>query len=100
MIDLYLDKDGILRKAETDIYKGENILKIQVGSLYYAQSLGIDIRRFIDPDVKIQVETFKSYSVQELVNQGVRVETIQSKEFGFDNLIDYSIDRQPTGGIL
>lgn len=74
--DIFLDHDGNLQVADTDIYKGENILRVQVGTLIYAPTLGIDLARFIDPAVSIQPETFRSYTIQELVRQGVRIETV------------------------
>lgn len=100
-VDIYLDSNGILQKADTDVYKGANILKIQVGTLVYAPDLGIDLESFLTDDVKIQPETFKSYSTQQLVGQGVRASDIASLEQTLDTLLDYTIDStQQEGGSL
>lgn len=75
-VDIYLDKNGDLQQSDTTVFKAENILNVQVGTLYYAKSLGIDLIRFIEPNVEIQPETFSAYMIQTLVNQNVRVDEI------------------------
>lgn len=76
--DIYLDDNGDLQIANTDVFKAENILNIQIGTLYYAQTLGIDLARFIDPGIEIQPETFRAYTIQELTRQGVQLETVST----------------------
>lgn len=98
--DIYLDNEGVLKTAKTDIYKGENILKIQVGNLYYAQQLGIDLARFIDPSVKIQPETFRAYTLQELVTQGVSIDTALKVEKQLDLDINYKVSTESTKEII
>lgn len=94
--DIYLDDDGELKVADTDVYKGENILRVQVNFLVYAPNLGIDLARFIDPSVTIQPETFKSYTVQELVRQGVRIETVKSNFNALDTDLTYTASEPGT----
>ena len=100
-VDIYFDSNGILQKADTDVYKGANILKIQVGTLVYAPDLGIDLESFLTDDVKIQPETFKSYSTEQLVNQGVRSSDIATLEEQLNTLLNYTVDStQQEGGTL
>lgn len=94
--DIYIDHDDNLQTADTDVYKGENILRIQVGTLVYAQELGIDLARFIDPGVSIQPETFRAYTVQELVKQGVRIETVLEKFNNVDAVLKYTAAQTET----
>ena len=60
--DIYLDSNGNIQVADTDVFKSKNIMEIQIGTLIYAPKLGIDLARFIDPSVSIQPETFRSYT--------------------------------------
>lgn len=79
--DIYLDSFSDLQVSDTDVFKGANILNVQRGRLYYAQATGIDLARFITPDVSIQTQTFLSYAIQQLLQQGVRVEnTVEISE--------------------
>ena len=73
MIDIFLSDAGELKTAEAVVFKAKNILSIQENSLEYEPDLGIDLKRFLDPDIKIQNETFEAYSVQRLAAQGVNV---------------------------
>lgn len=99
-VDIYLDNDGILQRANTDVYKAKNILSIQVTNAYYAQSLGIDLKRFLDPDVKIQFETFRSYTLQALVQQGVRIDAVLETQQNLDKLLDYNVAKTETEGMI
>lgn len=75
--DIYLDAKNQLQVADTDVFQGANILNVQLGYLYYSRTIGIDLARFIAPDVSIQTQTFVSYAIQQLVQQGVRVENTE-----------------------
>lgn len=72
--DIYLDFQNNLQVSDTDVFKGANILNVQLGRLYYAVTTGIDLARFITPDVSIQTQTFFSYVQQQLLQQGVKIE--------------------------
>lgn len=89
--DIYLSHDGELRTADTDVYKAENILMVQLGALYYEQDFGIDLTRFIDPGVEIQLETFRAYTVDRLIANGVQVYTVQTVVDKFMAKINYTI---------
>lgn len=96
--DIYLDNNGNLQVANTDVFKAENILSIQIGTLYYAQTLGIDLARFIDSDVAIQPETFRAYTIQELTRQGVQLETVETATDNFIATITYTATEPDTEG--
>lgn len=92
--DIYLDKNGDLQMSNTDVFKAENILNIEVTTLYYAPGLGIDLGRFIDPGVQIQPETFKAYTIQQLTQQGVELESVSTAVNNFMTNIEYTV-REP-----
>lgn len=99
-VDIYLDKDGILQRADTDVYKARNILAVQKTNTHYRPDLGIDLRRFIDPSVKIQFETFRSYTLQEMVQQGVRMESVLEAQKNLDKELEYKVSQTENEGMI
>lgn len=93
--DIYLGQNADLRTAETDVYKAENLLMVQIRTLYYVQDFGIDLIRFINPGVEIQVETFKAYTIDRLIANGIKVFSVQSTLDKFIRNLTYTI-AEPT----
>lgn len=99
MIDGYIEK-GEFKVNDTIVFKAKNILETQEGSLSYAPELGIDLKRFLDPDVKIQNRTFEAYSIQKLGEQGVNpIELIVNKE-AFRQVFDYTVAEAEKEGLI
>lgn len=99
-VDIYLDNDGVLQRTDTDLYKAKNILSIQVTDVYYAPELGIDLRRFMNPDIKIQFETFRSYTIQQMVQQGVRINDALEIQQKLDKDLEYSVSTTQNEGMI
>lgn len=100
MIDIFLSDAGELKTAEAVVFKAKNILSIQENSLEYEPDLGIDIKRFLDPDIKIQNETFEAYSVQRLAAQGVNVVSLLTDKEAFREVFSYMVVEAETGGLI
>lgn len=99
MIDVYID-NGEFKASDTIVFKAKNILEVQEGSLSYAPELGIDLKRFLDPDVKIQNRTFEAYSIQKLGEQGVNpIELIVNKET-FRQVFEYTVAEADKEGFI
>ena len=99
MIDGYIE-NGEFKVSGTIVFKAKNILETQEGSLSYAPELGIDLKRFLDPDVKIQNRTFEAYSIQKLGEQGVNpIELIVNKET-FRQVFDYTVAEAEKEGLI
>ena len=99
MIDGYIEK-GEFKVNDTIVFKAKNILETQEGSLSYAPELGIDLKRFLDPDVKIHNRTFEAYSIQKLGEQGVNpIELIVNKET-FRQVFDYTVAEADKEGFI
>lgn len=99
MIDVYIE-NGEFKVNDTVVFKAKNILETQEGSLSYAPELGIDLKRFLDPDVKIQNRTFEAYSIQKLGEQGVNpIELIVNKET-FRQVFDYTVAEADKEGFI
>ena len=100
MIDVFL-KNGQFEISDTVVFKAKNILEIQEGSLTYQPELGIDLKRFLDPDVKIQNKTFEAYSLQRLGEQGINpIELIVNKDEVFRQYFDYTVAEASTEGMI
>lgn len=99
MIDGFIE-NGEFKTSDTIVFKAKNILKTQEGSLNYAPELGIDLKRFLDPDVKIQNRTFEAYSIQKLGEQGVNpIELIVNKET-FRQVFEYTVAEAEKEGLI
>lgn len=99
MIDVYIE-NGEFKTSDTIVFKAKNILEIQENSLSYAPELGIDLKRFLDPNVKIQNKTFEAYSLQRLGEQGVNpIELIVNKET-FRQVFEYTVAEADKEGFI
>ena len=75
MIDITSVSEDI-NLYDTQTSKAGNVLSVQLGSLEYAQNLGIDLRYFLSEDFRFQNDSFKSYLVQVLANNGINVSSV------------------------
>lgn len=100
MIDIFLSDAGELKTAEAVVFKAKNILSIQENSLEYEPDLGIDLKRFLDPDIKIQNETFEAYSIQRLAAQGINVVSLLTDKEAFREVFSYTVVEAETGGLI
>lgn len=53
-----------------------NILSVQLGSLQYAQNVGIDLRYFLSENFRFQNESFKAYLIQRLAENSINVASV------------------------
>lgn len=84
MIDIVSLNDGEdMGMLDTQTPRAANILSVQVESLEYAPTVGIDLRYFLAEEFKFQNESFKAYTVQVLANFGINVATVEDT---IDNL--------------
>lgn len=75
MIDI-IGVSSDIQTYDTDVSKAANILSVQIGSLEYAQTLGIDLAYFLDEGLQFQNESFRAYLVEVLANNGINVTSI------------------------
>lgn len=100
MKDVDFDSEGMPFFNDTIVYKGENLLTTQEGYLYYAPNFGIDLKRFIDPDVVIQTETFKSYAVNKLVENGINITKVERVDRIFETVFNFFAEEQDLEGLV
>lgn len=61
---------------DTQTVRAQNILSVQIGSLEYAQDLGIDLKYFMNEEFRFQNESFKAYLIQVLANYSINVASV------------------------
>lgn len=99
MIDLDLI-NGEIVFSDTSVHKAANVMQTQQGNLHYAQNFGLDLNRFFDPDIEIQTETFRSYSVQRLTECGVNVLDLVQNTGTLETTLDYYVQLQESSGLV
>lgn len=92
--------DNMPKFSNTIVHKAANCIVTQLESLYYAPNFGMDLKRFFDPDVEIQTETFKAYTIQQLTDNGVNVISLRDKAKTFERLFDYVVSQQTSTGLV
>ena len=95
MIDLVTpDQTGLdLGLYDSQVQRAGNILSVQIGSLEYADSLGIDLKFFLTDQFKVQNDSFRAYLIEVLAAQGINVSTVAET---LDNLFStYTFNLTP-----
>lgn len=62
--------------ANTNTERAGNILSVQLGSLEYLPLFGIDLAYFLSEDFRFQNESFRSYLIETLANNGINVSSV------------------------
>jgi hypothetical protein len=101
MIDIISADANGLGTYDTQTPRAANILSVQLGSLEYAEELGIDLEFFLSEQFKFENEAFKSYLIEVLANRGINVSSVtELLESLFNQLtINIQPDEQ-SGGLL
>lgn len=91
-----------LRMFNAQTSKAANVLSVQLGSLEYEPTFGIDLEFFIQEDFQFQNESFKSYLVQRLSESHVNVNQVLDVLYGLFEKLTFVVgdsDRE-TGGLI
>jgi hypothetical protein len=75
MIDIETVIDGG-KVRDTDLWKAENLLTTNQGSLYYLPEFGINLDLFFSQGYNIQFESFKAYVTNAMVQNGISIARI------------------------
>lgn len=90
MLDIEsLDNGGRVR--DTDLWKAENLLLTNVGSLYYLPAFGIDMGLFFSQDYNIQFESFMASVTDTMVQNGIDITKITNQIDAFLNSVIMTI---------
>ena len=73
MIDIVSTGSDDIALYDTQAERAANILNVQLGSLEYLPTIGIDLKFFLSEDIRFQNESFKSYIIQTLALRSINV---------------------------
>lgn len=77
--DIFYDENkNDLALLSSELPRAENLISVQLGSLYYQPDWGADLQYFLNPDYEIQAESFESYLLQQLGFWGMNVLSLVS----------------------
>lgn len=71
--------------------KLENLIYVQIGSLYYLPDFGIDRRMFFDTTFEIQPESFSSYLRQMAMKNGIVTTSLKIVQQDFTSVLKYTL---------
>lgn len=99
MTDIIDFQDNDLVMFDTEAHRAANILAVQLGSLEYEPTFGIDLSYFLTESIQFQNGSFVGYIVEQLANRGINVtnviDTVQ--DFGENYDIKISPNENSTG---
>lgn len=88
---------------DSAVPKAANVLSVQLGSLEYAPTFGVDLDYFLQSGLQFQNESFKGYLVQRLTESQVKVaevETMIEKLYQENTISVAAADEDTSGGLI
>jgi hypothetical protein len=101
MIDITsMDASG-MGTYNTQTHRAANILQIQIGSLEYCPLIGIDLKYFLNEELRFQNESFQAYLVQTLAEKSINVASLFESLDALSSTYNINLtpDEQSTGMI-
>ena len=69
--------------VSSEVPRAANLLDVQLGTLYFAPTWGVDKDCFLNPDYEIQSESFEAYLLQQIGYWGMNVVHFVSEQGKF-----------------
>lgn len=98
MIDIVSSGANGMETYNTQTERAANILGVQLGSLEYEPSIGIDLRYFLSDELRFQNESFKAYIVQVLATKGVNVANLKETIEALASTFEINLTPDETSG--
>lgn len=73
-----LEDEQDLGIADTQVSKAGNVIAVQIGSLDYAPTFGVDKKFFLEDSIRFQNENFAAYLVERLSFHQINVTEVTS----------------------
>lgn len=89
-----------LRVEQSEAPRAASVLQTQVGTLEYAKGFGVDLKFFLDSELRIQPESFQSYCVNRLLQHQVNVVNVVSVVSTFMSNTVFAIGSSESDGSL
>lgn len=97
MIDIVSSIDGQdIGTFNTQTTRAANILSVQLGTLEYAQDLGIDLKYFLSEDFRFQNESFKAYLIETLASRGINVTDVVEQIESLFSTLNFNLAPEET----
>ena len=74
-----------------DVVRLENMFEVQIGTLYYAPTIGLDWNYWLNSDISYQNQTVESWLKQEALKNNIVTSSITLEQKGNDLVVDYRI---------
>lgn len=74
-----IDIDEDYNFSDSQIWKANNILITQLGSLHYAQNVGVDIDTYLIGETVLQTETFRTHIIEQLINNNIVISSLDTE---------------------
>lgn len=99
--DIVTTDDGKdLGLQQTEAPRAGNVLATQLDSLEFPNNFGIDLRFFLESDFQIQMQSFKSYCVQRLLEHRINVVNVISTLSDLFETSEFKIGSSENDGSL
>ncbi len=77
MKDIVSIQDGLdLGVADSVVSKAANLIAVQLGTLEYAPTFGVDKKFFLESPLQFQNESFRAYLIQRLTENQINVASV------------------------
>jgi hypothetical protein len=90
--DIVSTEGDDLRISASDVPRAGNILSVQVGSLEYAPSFGVDTAFFLTSEFRLQNSSFQAHLIERLLAHQVNVVSVLSVLQQFQERLIFSIE--------
>lgn len=97
MIDITSSDEHGIGIMNTQTHRAANLLQVQLGSLEYAPNIGIDLKYFLQEDLKFQNESFQAYLIQNLAEKGINVANLAESIEALSSTYLFSLTPDETG---
>jgi len=100
-LDIISTNGRDLGLARSDVARAGNVLSVQIGTLEYAPTFGIDLKYFLESDFSIQTDSFRAYLVQRLMEHQVNIVNVLSVfETLFETMTFFIGEDQNSTGLI
>lgn len=89
-----------IRLFDSQVPKASNILSVQLGSLEYAQDLGVDLDYFLSKNFEFQNQSFNNYLVEVLTRNGINVASMKQVIHNLFEELKFEIKPEETSTAL
>lgn len=80
---------------EGEVSRAQNLFDVQIGTLYFLPEWGIDLDYFLNPDFKVQSQSFEAYLLQRLGAWEFNVINMKKQTKEFTQNLEFTFGKTP-----